>query len=572
MHDTVIRGGTIVDGTGAPAYVGDVAIDNGVITSVGGEAGPAKRDVDATGKLVTPGWVDVHTHYDGQATWDPVLAPSSWHGATTILFGNCGVGFAPVQAPHRQALIDLMEGVEDIPGITLSEGLKWDWTSFPEYLDALEKLPRTIDIAAQLAHHPLRVFVMGERAINREMATGEDVAEMARLAEEAMRAGAFGFTTSRTDQHKTLAGDLVPGRYAEHEELIAIGDALGRAGHGTFGMLSDFEDEAAEFTWLNRIAEKNGLPMWFLLTDRSYDPDRWRRLMDGVRASRARGLPMSAQVAGRPVGLILGLTTSLNPFALRESFADLAKLSPAAQLERLRDPALKRAILAEEASPRLLEVLPPLSRQIATRWDRMYLLGDPPDYEPAPERSIAAMAEKAGMSAEEFCYDYLVGGDGSRMLYFPVTNYVHGDLDVVHEMITDPNTVLGLSDGGAHCGVICDASLNTFMITHWVRDRSRGERLPLEFVIKRQTSETADFFGFKDRGRLAAGMKADINVINYEALRMHHPEMIYDLPAGGRRLVQRVEGYDMTMVSGVPVFEHGVETGARPGKLVRAGH
>ena len=572
MHDTVIRGGTIVDGTGAPAFVGDVAIDNGIITAVGGTAGPAKRDVNATGKLVTPGWVDVHTHYDGQATWDPVLAPSSWHGATTILFGNCGVGFAPVQAPHRQALIDLMEGVEDIPGITLSEGLQWNWTSFPEYLDALEGLPRTIDIAAQLAHHPLRVFVMGERAIRREMATAEDVAEMARIAEEAMRAGAFGFTTSRTDQHKTLAGDLVPGRYAEHEELIAIGDALGRAGHGTFGMLSDFEDEAAEFTWLNRIAEKNGLPVWFLLTDRSYDPQRWRRLMDGVRASRARGLPMSAQVAGRPVGLILGLTTSLNPFALRESFADLAKLSPEAQLERLRDPALKRAILAEEASPRLLEVLPPLSRQIATRWDRMYLLGDPPDYEPAPERSIAYMAEKVGQTPAEFCYDYLVGGDGSRMLYFPVTNYVHGDLEVVHEMITDPNTVLGLSDGGAHCGVICDASLNTFMITHWVRDRTRGERLPLEFVIKRQTSETADFFGFKDRGRLLPGLKADINVIDYEGLRMHHPEMIYDLPAGGRRLVQRVEGYDMTMVSGVPVFEHGVETGARPGKLVRAGH
>ena len=571
MHDTVIRDGTIVDGTGAAAFEGDVAIDGGRITQVGGRAGPARRDVHAAGKLVTPGWVDVHTHYDGQATWDPVLAPSSWHGATTILFGNCGVGFAPVQAPHRQALIDLMEGVEDIPGITLSEGLKWDWTSFPEYLDALERLPRTIDVAAQLAHHPLRVFVMGERAIRREMATAADVAEMARIAEEAMRAGAFGFTTSRTDQHKTLAGDPVPGRYAEHEELIAIGDALGRAGHGTFGMLSDFEDEDAEFAWLNRIAEKNGLPMWFLLTDRSYDPQRWRRLMAGVRASRARGLPMSAQVAGRPVGLILGLTTSLNPFALRESFAGLAALSPAEQLTRLRDPAMRRAILAEDASPRLLEVLPPLSRQIATRWDRMYVLGDPPDYEPPAERSVASMAERAGQTPAEFCYDYLTGGGGDRMLYFPVTNYVHGDLDVVHEMITDPHTVLGLSDGGAHCGVICDASLNTFMLTHWVRDRGRGARLPLEFVIKRQTSETADFFGFSDRGRLAPGLKADINIIDYAALRMHHPEMIYDLPAGGRRLVQRVEGYAMTLVAGVPVFENGVETGARPGRLVRAG-
>lgn len=571
MHDIVIRGGTIVDGTGAPAFAGDVAIDGDKITAVGGKAGPAKRDVQAEGRLVAPGWVDIHTHYDGQATWDPVLAPSSWHGATTILFGNCGVGFAPVRTEHHQALIDLMEGVEDIPGIALAEGLKWDWESFPDYLDALERLPRTIDIGAQLAHHPLRVYVMGERAIQREMATADDIEKMAKYAEDAIRAGAFGFTTSRTDQHKTPAGELVPGRYAEHEELIAIGDALGRVGRGTFGMLSDFEDEAAEFAWMERIAEKNRLPLWFLLTDRSYDPQRWRRLMDGVRAGRARGLPMSAQVAGRPVGLILGLTTSLNPFALREAFADTAHLPAPEQLARLRDPEMRRKILNETASDRLMHLLPPLSRQIATRWDRMYVLGDPPDYEPPPERSIAAMAEKAGQTPQEFCYDYLTGGDGGRMLYFPVTNYVHGDLDVVREMVTDPHTVLGLSDGGAHCGVICDASLNTFMLTHWVRDRERGDKLPLEFSIKRQTSETADFFGFHDRGRLKPGLKADVNVIDFDALRLHHPHMVYDLPAGGRRLVQRVDGYDVTMVSGTPIFERGQETGARPGKLVRAG-
>ena len=571
MHDIVIRGGTIVDGTGAPAFTGDVAIDGDRLVQVGGKAGPGRREVKADGLLVTPGWVDVHTHYDGQATWDPVLAPSSWHGATTILMGNCGVGFAPVRKEHHQALIDLMEGVEDIPGIALAEGLKWDWESFPDYLDALARLPRTIDVGAQLAHHPLRVYVMGERAIRRERATAEDIEAMAKLTEEAIRAGAFGFTTSRTDQHKTPAGELVPGRYAEHEELIAIGDALGRIGRGTFGMLSDFEDEAAEFDWLTRIAEKNRLPLWFLLTDRSYDPERWRRLMDGVRAARARGLPLSAQVAGRPVGLILGLTTSLNPFALREAFADLAKLPAAEQLARLRDPEMRRKILNEEASDRLMAVLPPLSRQIATRWDRMYVLGDPPDYEPPPERSIAAMAAKAGQTPQEFCYDYLTGGDGGRMLYFPVTNYVHGDLEVVHQMITDPHTVLGLSDGGAHCGVICDASLNTFMLTHWVRDRTRGEKLPLEFVVKRQTSETADFFGFHDRGRLQPGKKADVNIIDFDGLRLHHPHMVYDLPAGGRRLVQRVDGYEMTMVSGVPIFERGEETGARPGKLVRAG-
>ncbi|MDE2515459.1 MAG: amidohydrolase family protein [Rhodospirillales bacterium] len=570
MHDLVIRGGTIVDGTGAPAYTGDVAIDGDRLSQIGGKAGPGRREVGAEGRLVTPGWVDVHTHYDGQATWDPVLAPSSWHGATTIVFGNCGVGFAPVRRQHHQALIDLMEGVEDIPGIVLSEGLRWDWESFPDYLDVLERLPRTIDVAAQIAHHPLRVYVMGERAINREMATAEDIAAMGRLTEQALKAGAVGFTTSRTDQHKTLAGALVPGRYAEHEELIAIGQAMGRAGRGAFGMLSDFDDEAAEFRWLRQVAQDSGRPVWFLLTDRSYDPQRWRRLMDGVRAARADGLPLSAQVAGRPVGLTLGLGTSLNPFALREAFAEVARLPAAAMLARLRDPAMRALILSQEASPHLLEVLPPLSRQIATRWDRMYLLGDPPDYEPPPERSIAALAAKAGTTPDAYCYDYLTGGDGGRMIYFPITNYVHGDLEVVREMVEDPHTLLGLSDGGAHCGVICDASLNTSMLTHWVRDRARGPRLALEFVVRRQTSETAAFFGFHDRGRLAPGLKADVNVIDFERLRLHAPEVIFDLPAGGRRLVQQVDGYEMTICSGVPIFEKGQETGAKPGRLVRS--
>ena len=570
MHDIVIRGGRIVDGTGAPASHGDVAIDGDRIVQVGGKAGPGRREVNADGRIVTPGWVDVHTHYDGQATWDPVLAPSSWHGATTIVFGNCGVGFAPVRRQHHKALIDLMEGVEDIPGVTLTEGLAWDWESFPDYLDALARLPRTIDVAAQLAHHPLRVYVMGERAIARKQATAGDIETMARLTEEALRAGAVGFTTSRTDQHKTLAGDLVPGRYAEHEELLAIGRAMGRAGRGAFGMLSDFEDEAAEFGWMRQVARDSGRPVWFLLTDRSYDPERWRRLMAGVRAARSDNLPLSAQVAGRPVGLTLGLGTSLNPFALREAFAAAAALPLPEMLARLRDPEMRRTILAQEASPRLLEVLPPLSRQIATRWDRMYLLGDPPDYEPPPESSIAAMAGRAGVTPAEFCYDYLVGGDGARMVYFPVTNYVHGDLEVVRELIEDPHTLLGLSDGGAHCGVICDASLATTMLCHWVRDRTRGPRLPLEYVVKAQTSETADFFGFRDRGRLQPGLKADVNVIDFDGLRLHAPQMIFDLPAGGRRLVQHVDGYDMTICSGTPIFEKGEETGARPGTLVRS--
>lgn len=570
MHDLVLRGGTIVDGTGRPSFTGDLAIDGDRITQVGGKAGPARRDVPAEGRLVTPGWVDVHTHYDGQATWDPVLAPSVWHGATTVLFGNCGVGFAPVRNRDHKALIDLMEGVEDIPGITLTEGLKWNWESFPEYLDVLGAMPRTIDIGAQIAHHPLRVYVMGERGLNRQAATAEDMEQMATLTEQALRAGAFGFTTSRTDQHKTPTGELVPGRYAEEKELLAIGRAMGRAGRGSFGMLSDFEDEAADFRWMRELATISGRPVWFLLTDRNYDPQRWRRLMTNVDAARADGLPLSAQVACRPVGLILGLTTSLNPFALREGFHELAALSPKEQLATLREPAVRAKILAEEASARLLHVVPPLSRQIATRWDNMFALGDPPDYEPPPERSIAALAAKAGQDPAAYCYDYLTGDDGGRMLYFPVVNYIGGDLSVVREMMVHPHTVNGLSDGGAHCGVICDASMPSFMLTHWVRDRARGARVSLEFAVKRQTSETADFFGMTDRGRLQPGKKADVNVIDFEALRLHHPEMIYDLPAGGRRLVQRVEGYDMTIVSGQPIMERGQETGARPGRLMRA--
>ena len=572
MHDTVIRGGTIVDGSGAAAFTGDLAITDGRIASVGGKAGPARRTIDADGLLVTPGWVDVHTHYDGQATWDPVLAPSSWHGCTTVLFGNCGVGFAPVRKQDRQSLIDLMEGVEDIPGIVLAEGLRWDWESFPDYLDALERLPRTIDVAAQIPHHPLRVYVMGDRAIRREVATTDDIAAMRALTEDALRAGAFGFTTSRTDQHKTRAGELVPGRHAEDVELLGIGAALGATGMGTFGMLSEFEDEPSEFAWMRQLHRETGRPMWFLLTDRPKDPQRWRRLLAGARAAREEeGASISAQVAARQVGLILGLRTSLCPFTPKPSFSALADLSDAQRLAKLRDPAVRAAILSEPDSEAVLALLPPLNREIAKRWDRLFVLGDPPDYEPPPERSIAAMAAAAGVPPMQFAYDYLTEGEGDRLLFYPVVNYTDGDLATVRNMLVDPDTILGLSDGGAHCGVICDASMPTFMLTHWVRDRHRGPRLPLEWTVRRQTSETADYFGFTDRGRLAPGMKADVNVIDLDRLVLHHPELIYDLPAGGKRLVQRVDGYRATLVSGIPIFENGADTGARPGRLVRAG-
>jgi N-acyl-D-amino-acid deacylase len=571
MHDIVIRGGTIIDGTGAEGFIGDVSIDGETLAQVGGDVGPGKHEIDAKGLLVTPGWVDVHTHYDGQATWDPMLAPSSWHGVTTVLFGNCGVGFAPCKPQDHDALIDLMEGVEDIPGIVLSEGLKWDWESFPEFMDALERQPRAIDIGAQMPHHPLRVYVMGQRAIDFEDATEEDIAEMRRLTEEALKAGAFGFTTSRTESHRTTKGERVPGRYAAFDELIGIGKAFGTVDHGAYGMLNDFEDEAAEFAWMKQVGQESGRPLWFLMTDRYSDPDRWKRLMGNVHEARDAGADVTAQIAGRAVGIILGFSTSLTPFSGRPTFASLEGMPQPERLAKLKDPAIRAQILGEENSDVLLNKLPPLQRAIASRWDRMYVLNDPPEYEPKPEAAVEEAARLAGKSPQEFVYDFMAEGDGGGMLLFPVTNFVTGDLEPVHEMMQDEATIIGLGDGGAHCGQICDASMPTFMLTHWTRDRTRGGKFSVEWAVRRLTSETADFFGFKDRGRLKQGLKADVNIIDYDALQIRRPEVIFDLPAGGRRLVQRAEGYVATIVSGTPIFENGEATGALPGKLVRAG-
>ena len=570
MHDMVIRGGTIIDGTGKAAFTGDVAIAGGRIVEVGGRPGPGRREIDATGLLVTPGWVDVHTHYDGQAMWDPLLAPSCWHGVTTAMFGNCGVGFAPVRPQHRAALMDLMEGVEEIPNVVLAEGLTWEWESFPEFLDALERRPRAIDIAAQIAHHPLRVYVMGDRAIRLEAAGAEDIAEMRLLTIESLRAGAFGFTTSRTDSHKTPVGEMVPSRYAASEELLGIGSALGAVGAGAFGMNSDFDDEAAELAWMTQLARETGRPVWFLLTDRYDDPARWRRLLAAVHAARADGAQLTAQIAGRPIGVMLGIGTALNPFSIRPSYRELDGLSIARQLERLRDPALRARILAETPSEDEVRRLAQFRQLITTRWDKFFIMSDPPDYEPPDEMSVAAIAAREGRRPDEVAYDYLTGAE-NRFLFFPVVNYVHGDHEPIREMLTDPATLLGLSDGGAHCTSIVDAGVPSFMLSHWGRDRRRGPRLPLELLVKRQTSETADFFGMRDRGRLAPGLRADVNLIDFDRLRLHQPELVNDLPAGGRRFVQRVDGYEATLVAGTPTFERGEHTGAMPGRLVRAG-
>ncbi|HEU5273632.1 MAG TPA: amidohydrolase family protein [Xanthobacteraceae bacterium] len=568
MHDIVIRGGTIVDGTGKSAYTGDVAIAGERIAAVGGKQGPGRREIDADGLLVTPGWVDVHTHYDGQAMWDPLLAPSCWHGVTTVMFGNCGVGFAPVKKEHRGALMDLMEGVEEIPNPVLSAGLTWEWESFPEFMDALERRPRAIDIAAQAAHLPLRVYVMGDRAVRREPATADDIAEMRRLTIEALRVGAFGFTTSRTDSHKTPDGELVPSRDADDLELLGIGSALGVTGTGAFGMNSDFDDEEFELRWMCKLAKQTGRPIWFLLTDRYEDPERWRRLIKAVHESRREGLAITAQMAGRPIGVMMGVGTALNPFTVRPSYKALESLPIEAQRARLRDPEVRRRILAETPSDAEVAKLAQFRQAVTKKWERFYVMGNPPDYEPGPEKSVAAIAARTGRPPDEVAYDIIIQDD--QYLYFPVVNYVTGDHAPIYEMLNDPACLLGLSDGGAHCTSIVDAGVPTFMLTHWARDRQRGPRLPLELLIKRQTSETAEFFGLADRGRLAPGLRADVNLIDFDRLQVQKPELVHDMPADGRRFVQRVDGYQTTVVAGTPIFENGEHTGALPGKLVRA--
>jgi N-acyl-D-amino-acid deacylase len=570
MHDLVIRGGSIVDGTGKPAFVGDVAIDGGRIAAVGGKHGPGKREIDADGLVVTPGWVDVHTHYDGQAMWDPLLAPSCWHGVTTVMFGNCGVGFAPVKKEHRGALMDLMEGVEEIPNPVLAAGLNWEWETFPQFMDELERRPRAIDICAQAAHLPTRVYVMGDRAIRREPANADDIAEMRKLTIEALRAGAFGFTTSRTDSHKTPDGELVPSRDADDYELLGIGSALGVTGTGAFGMNSDFDDEEFELRWMRKLAKDTGRPIWFLLTDRYEDPQRWRRLIGAVHDMRAQGLPITAQMAGRPIGVMMGIGTALNPFTVRPSYKKLESLPIEEQRKRLRDPAVRAQILAEKPSDAEVAKLAQFRQAVTRKWERFYVMGNPPDYEPGPEKSVANIAAATGRPPDEVAYDTIVEPD--QYLYFPVVNYVTGDHGPILEMLNDPACLLGLSDGGAHCTSIVDSGVPTFMLTHWSRDRSRGPKLPLEMLVKRQTSETADFFGLSDRGRLAPGLRADINLIDYSRLQVQKPELVHDMPAQGRRFVQKVDGYEATFVAGTQIFDRGEHTGALPGKLVRDGH
>jgi N-acyl-D-aspartate/D-glutamate deacylase len=563
MHDLVIRGGTVVDGTGRPPVDGDVAIDNGVVAAVGDVAARGRREIDAKGLLVAPGWVDIHTHYDGQVTWDPLLAPSSWHGVTTLVMGNCGVGFAPVRRGQEDFLIELMEGVEDIPGTALHEGIDWRWESFPEYMDALAQMPRVLDVAAQVPHCAIRAYVLGERAHDLDLGDDE-IAEMARLTTEALRAGAVGFSTSRTILHRSRHG-LVPGTHSKPEELLGIGRALGNAGHGVFEMVSDLQGQEPDLSWMREFCRTTGRVLTFALAQSPMQPTAWRETLARIEALAAEGLRIVPQVPCRPTGMLFGLQSSLHPFITHPTYrSKLARLPLGERVAQMRDPQVRARLLSEEPSTDNA-----IARVLMSNWTHIYPLGDPPDYEPAPETSVAAAAAREGRRPEEVVYDWMLERDGRQLLFAPLANYVDGNFDALREMMLHPRTVLGLSDGGAHCGLICDASMPTYLLTHWVRDRKRGARIPLEQAVRLQTGNTAAVYGLLDRGTLEIGKKGDVNVIDLDALRLHAPEMVFDLPAGGRRLVQHVDGYRATVVSGEVTFENGDPTGARPGALVR---
>lgn len=577
MADLVVRNGNIVDGTGAPAFVGDVHIVDGRIAAVaradGGQpldAPAGTHEIDATGLLVTPGWVDIHTHYDGQATWDSMLAPSAWHGVTTLVMGNCGVGFAPVVPERRDWLIGLMEGVEDIPGTALAEGIDWSWETFPEYLDALEPRRWTMDIGTQIAHGAVRAYVMGERGARNEPATPDDIEAMREIVSDAVAAGALGFSTSRTIAHVAIDGEPVPGTFAAEDELFGIGSALGDLGAGVFELApmgaagEDTVNPIKEVDWMRRLSAKIGRPVTFALIQVDSAPGLWKELMDASLAAADEGADIWPQVAGRATGLLGGHFTTYSFFDVVPAYMDLKlrKLPEVEMVAALRDPAVRASILGWEPDDATRERLEHAA-------EHTFLLGDPPDYEPSADRSLAGMARASGKDPLEVAYDAMLENDGHGLLYVPILNYSDGWLEPVREMLLHPRSASGLADGGAHCGVICDASLPTFMLTHWTRDRQRGETLPLEWIVKKQTHDTARLYGLGDRGTIEPGMLGDLNVIDYEHLQLGSPYVTADLPAGGKRLLQRATGYRATVKSGVVTFADGEDTGERPGVLLR---
>ena len=566
QHDMVIRSGSVIDGTGREAFTADVAIKDGLIVEVGKVSGAGQREVDADGALVTPGFVDIHTHYDGQATWSNRMSPSSHHGVTSVVMGNCGVGFAPVRPTDHDLLIELMEGVEDIPGVALSEGLSWEWESFPDYLDYLSKRQFDMDIGAQLPHAALRVYVMGQRGADREPATAEDVLEMRRLTEEAIRAGALGFTSSRTLNHRSVRGEPTPTLQAEYDELVGMASALHSSGRGVMEMISDFDDLDEEFSLLESMVRSAGRPMSISLAQGISDHG-WRKVLGKIESASNAGLAMRGQVAPRPIGILLGLTTTLSPFTTRPSFSEVATLPMAERVAALTDPMRKARILEEPTGHGFMRLF-----RLMDEGRKIWLMTDPPNYEPDPKDSLHARATSRGLDPWSYVYDMLLQNQGKALLYTPFANYAENNLDCCRDMILHKDTVMGLGDGGAHVGTICDASFITSLLTHWGRDRTRGEGIDLPTLIKCQSSDTARAVDLTDRGTLEAGMRADVNIIDFDNLNVRLPEMVNDLPAGGARLQQRADGYQMTMVKGEPTYIEGQATDALPGRLVRKTH
>jgi len=562
-HDLVVRGGTVIDGTGAPRRTADVAVSDGVVVEVGAVDGSGRREINADGALVAPGFVDVHTHYDGQATWEATMQPSSWHGVTTVVFGNCGVGFAPVHDTDHERLVQLMEGVEDIPGTALHEGLSWNWNSLPEYLAALEGA-KDMDIAAQVPHAALRLHVMGERGAKGEDATPSDIAEMGRLAAEGVTAGFLGFTTSRTQNHKTSLGEPTPTLTAAREELVGIAEAIGTTGTGVLQLVSDFTDIDGEFAIVRAMTESSGRPISFTLVESPRGYEYHRAILDHIETARADGLTVTGQTAVRPIGVLLGFECTLNPFLANPVYREIAGLPTAERTAALRDPAFRERLLAAAGGKDMQAV----GGRLIEKFDIMFALGESPNYEPNPANSMAGIAAREGRLPAEVALDALLENDGTAMLWVPFSNFGQGNLDGTHELLSHPYTVPALSDGGAHVGTICDGSFPTTLLQHWGRDRD-GARLDVEFLIQRQARDTARLVGLHDRGVLAPGYRADLNVIDFDRLRVHQPELLYDLPAGGRRVVQRADGYRHTIVAGVETYTEGEATGELPGRLVR---
>ncbi len=563
MYDSIIRNGTIIDGTGNDRFVADIAIKDGKIAKIGQITDSATLEIDAKGKLVTPGWVDIHTHYDGQATWDPLLAPSSWHGVTTVVMGNCGVGFAPVKPEDRNFLIELMEGVEDIPGAALSEGIDWQWESFPEYLDTLEAIPRAIDVATQVPHGAIRAYVMGERCNTDYAPTEVEVNEMAALVREGVEAGALGFSSSKTLLHKDIHGEYMPGTFSGNDEMLALGLGMKGLKNSVFELVSDHLGDDKEWAWVTDFQKQTGLTVTLIATTApAYENGKMYKLAE---QARAEGREIRPQAAGRPTGVLHGLQSSFNAFVGHPTWRNkLANLDHDTLLARLAEPATKAQLLSEQSVIKggLMQDLPSLMGQV-------FPLGENPNYEPLPEESIAGIAKANGRDVMDVMYDMLVANGGKELFYQPLGGYQGFSLDYQKKLLEHPNVLFGLSDGGAHCGVIADAGMPTFIMTHWGRDRTRGDKMPLEFIVKSLTSSTAHAFGMFDRGQLTEGMIADANIIDFDRLRLHRPEAVFDLPAGGRRLVQRAEGYEITIKSGEIIFNNGQHSGALPGKLVR---